>query len=408
MHRIRNVRLGVQGMSTVLLLAFALAPSSAQVMRRRPSPPTPTVVAPAPPAPMVIQKPPTPPPPAAPQGGGVAQLTPAAACISNSTPRISNINGTQSGIVFQPGSQLNIAGCGFGRGGQVYLSGSGITVPMKINSWDDSNIHATIDPALGGVADLGAAKVNVKPNGLPGLGSIETHSFQAARAQFVLALPPNAAGAFSQLYGPPVTSNDGAYRLINDGLSASSNAGQTGMIAAPGRGTPAPRPAGGMQAQGLAVSASPPSPPYTRILRSRHYERFCPAATDQAREMTDSWPVDFLANGFEVVDVNYKNLTLQKNQDTPAIQWVLVGGSQGATRYDAVQRRLFVTFQGNSMYVKKASALDIVADLATLGVNAAIFSGDLINDLKKGGSACTSDYTVALSVSGPRGISPYR
>jgi hypothetical protein len=159
---------------------------------------------------------------------------------------------------------------------------------------------------------------------------------------------------------------------------------------------------------GTTLGGSVSVPPYTRVSRSRHYERFCPGATDQAREMTDSWPVDFLASGFDVAGVNYTNLTLQKNGDTPSIQWVLVGGSQGIPRYDAMQRRVFVTFQGNSMYVKKATVLDIVGDLAALGVNAGVFSGDLLNDLKKGGSACTSAYTVSLTVSGPRGFSPYR
>ena len=64
----------------------------------------------------------------------MAQLNPDAACVSNATPRISNINGTQSGIVFQPGSQLNIVGYNFSSGGQAYLSSDKTTIQLKIGS----------------------------------------------------------------------------------------------------------------------------------------------------------------------------------------------------------------------------------------------------------------------------------
>jgi len=116
--------------------------------------------------------------------------------------------------------------------------------------------------------------------------------------------------------------------------------------------------------------------------------------------MTDSWPVNFLADGFDVVDVNYKNETDAKTWDTQAIQWVAVG-NDGSARYDATQNRIFATFQGSSMYVKKSGALETI-------VNAAFNPIKLYETLKNSGSACNSSYTVSLTVSGPRGISPFK
>ena len=396
MQRSKNSHLVKQAFSAVLLFSIALAASGAeQMMRARPAPTTAssTTVAPAG-IPSVVQPPGQPtapmpskmlPPP--PQGGGMAQLNSAAACGLNTTPRIANINGTQFGIEFQPGSQLNITGCGFGKGGQVYLSGGGTTtVQLKIDSWSDSNIHAHIDASLGGVPDLDGVKVNIKPNGLPLMSSIETNKFKAARVQFALAIPTTAAGKYSQIYGPPKTINTGSYSQINDAPAASSKGEVAGSVAI----TPKAR------TSVLSMSV------FTRVSRTTVYSGFCPAATDQQSQMTDSWPVDFLANGFEVVGVNYTNQTLQTNWDTQKVQWVLVGGSPGIPRYDAMQKRIFVTFQANSMYVKKAGAIEIVADLAAFPTN-------LVHDLETGGhSACTSAYTVSLTVSGPRGYSPLK
>lgn len=280
------------------------------------------------------------------QGGGMALLTPAAACGMDPAPRITNINGTQFGIEFQPGSQLNIAGCGFGKGGQVYLSGVGTTVQLKIDSWDDSNIHAHIDASLGGVSDFDGVKVNIKPNGLPIISSIETNKFKAARVQFVLAIPPTVAGTYSQIYGPPKTSNMNVF---------------------------------------------------TTVSREKYYSKYCPAVSDQPSQMTDSWPVDFLANGFDVIGVNYTNHTLQTNWNTQKVQWVLVGGDPGSAKYDAMQKRVVVTFQANSMYVKNAGTLEAI-----------VLPIELIHNLMDSGSACTSSYTVSLTVSGPRGISPLK
>ena len=277
---------------------------------------------------------------------------------------------------------MNIAGCGFGKGGQVYLSGGGTTtVQLKIDSWSDGNIHAHIDASLGGVPDLDGVRVNIKPNGLPLMSSIETNKFKAARVQFALAIPPTVAGTYSQIYGPPKTSNTGSYSQINDAPATSSK----GVVAGP-----------------KAIASKANMSVFTRVSRTTVYSGFCPAATDQQSQMTDSWPVDFLANGFDVVGVNYTNQTLQKNLDAENVQWVLVGGRPGEARYDTMQKRIFVTFQANSMYVKKAGALEMFVDLASMPPN-------FIDDLKRGGqSACTSSYNVSLTVSGPRGFSPFK
>jgi hypothetical protein len=121
------------------------------------------------------------------QGGGMAQLNSVAACASDNTPRISNINGTQSGVAFQPGSKLNISGCGFSKGGQAYLSGGGTTVPLKIDSWDASNIHAHIDAPITGVLDIDSAKVSISPSGAPVIESKNTiGKFMASRRTYLV------------------------------------------------------------------------------------------------------------------------------------------------------------------------------------------------------------------------------
>lgn len=356
----------------LLLLGAAFMPAAAQVVKRAPPSPTAnpaTVVAPA-------QKLPTPPP----QGGGVAQLNPDAACVSNATPRISNINGTQSGIVFQPGSQLNIVGCGFGNSGQAYLSGGGTTVQLKIESWGDSKIRAQIEPAVGGLQDFGGVKVNVKPNGLPVISSIETHSFKAARAQFVMAIPPGAVGTYSNIYGAPKISSVGSYSQTGGTPTTSGNTRATGSVAGP-------------RAPALAANSAV----FTRVSRAQTYPGgFCPAVSDQPSQMTDSWRVDFLANGFDVDSVNYTNETDAKTWDTQKVQWVAVGNG-GTARYDAMQKRVFATFQGSSVYVKKGGTLETIM-LPTI----------LVNTLMDSGSACTSSYTLSLTVSGPRGLSPFK
>ena len=298
----------------------------------------------------------------------------------NPTARITNINGTQFGIVFQPGSQLNIAGCGFGKGGQVYLSGGGTPVQLKIDSWDDSNIHAHIDASLGGVPDFDGVKVNIKPNGLPIISSIETNKFKAARVQFVLAIPPTVAGTYSQIYGPPKTSNTGSYFQISE--TPSGKTSSTGLVSA---------------SQKMKVAPSANMSVFTTVSREKYYPRFCPAVSDQPSQMTDSWSVDFLANGFDVIGVNYTNHTLQTNWDTQKVQWVLVGGDPGSAKYDAMQKRVVVTFQANSMYVKNAGTLEAI-----------VLPIELIHNLMDSGSACTSSYTVSLTVSGPRGLSPFK
>jgi hypothetical protein len=324
-----NLRLAIRGITAAVSLGVAFT-AGAQVMNRAPA---------APP-------------------GGVAQLNPNAACVSNPAPRIGNINGTQSGIVLQPGSELIIAGCGFGRSGQVYLSGGGTTVPLKIDSWGESIIRAQVEPTLGGLPDFGGVKVNIKPNGLPVISSIETNSFKAAREQVVVAIPPGVVGVYSGIYGPPTVTSVGLVSQIS-------------------------------------------GKPIARILRSHLYPGgFCPAVTDQAGQMTDSWPADFLASGFSVSAVNYRNETDAKNWNTQQVQWVAVG-NDGSARYDATQKRVFATFQGSSMYVKKGGTLETI-------VNAAFNPVKLYESLKNSGSACTSSYTLSLSVTGPRGISPFK
>jgi len=275
MQRSKNARLATQVLTAVLLFSTAFASSAAQVIQRR-----------------------IPPPPA-----DVARLSPAAACATDNTPRIGNINGTQSGIVLQPGTQLNIVGCGFGRNGQVYLSGGGTPVLLKIDLWSDSNIHAQIDPSLGGLLDFDGVTVNVKPNGLPGMASIATNGFKAARETALWALP-YSLGQYSQIYGMPKVT------LSPDGKS-------------------------------------------TLVERKSSYDGFCPRVLDQAADMQDIWQLDggFFEQGFEVESVDYENMTDQLQEDTNGHQSILVGENGGAY-YRAKTKSIVVTFQGHSWYGK--------------------------------------------------------
>ena len=295
-------------------------------------------------APMSQKKlaPPTP-------GGGVMQLSPAAACGMNSTPRISSINGRASaGIVFKPGDSLNISGCGFGgfgKGAQAALYNVG---GLIIDGWDDSNIHAHIDPALKGVPDsVGSVKLFVTPYGVPALVSAG-HSFTAAREEVQVALPKDDRGIYSQFFGAHTKSNSGNTTTVERNLSVEG-------------------------------------PPY------------CPNPTDQEQQMKDVWPIDseFLKafkEGFIVVRANYVNLTDQRGK-FDGIEYndrydAGVVGNAGGAAYDGA--RVTVIYQGHSTYGKKHVG----------------FQADNFDGPQPGFSACTSRYRVSLTLSGPRGVSP--
>jgi hypothetical protein len=281
------------------------------------------------------------PPPSHPKGGGRKLANTDASCFSDNTPRISNINGktsatlSQSGFLLQPGSQLNIVGCGFGPGGQAYLNAGDRTVPLKINSWKDSNVVAKIDDALGGVPDFGMLTVYVKPNSVPAITLAGPTSFRAARETAQWALPLEL-GKYSNVYGAPKVS------LSPDGKS-------------------------------------------TIVERNARYTPFCPAQKDQT-DMVDFWPTasDHLKQGFEVVGVDFQNMTSQESHDYPSEQTVLVGDIARA-QHEKSKNRIAVTFQGHSWYLKSKF-------------------GD-------GGGAysiCTSRYSVSARITGPRGVAPFK
>jgi hypothetical protein len=333
MQRIKNFQLVTQGIAAALLFGIAFAAGADQMMRAQPAP---VAAQPAVAAPMPQMKlaPPS-------QGGGVMQLSSDAACASNNAPRISNINGrssatlSQSGFLFQPGSQLNIAGCGFGPGGQAYLIAGDRTVPLKIDSWKNSNVVAKIDDALGGVPDFGMLTVYVKPNSGPVITLAGPSSFRAARETAQWALPP-ALGKYSKVYGAPKVS------LSPDGKS-------------------------------------------TVVERNTRYTPFCPAQKDQT-EMVDSWPTDsaHFNQGFEVVGLNFQNMTDQLVNNDINSQGVVVG-SEARAQHEKSKNRIAVTFQGHSSYSKLQGGVE-----------------------DNGFSDCTSRYSVSVRITGPRGISPFK
>jgi hypothetical protein len=377
MQRFKSDRLATLGISAILLFGVAFAARAEMMMKALPAPAAPqpvavlpalqqpaapTVVAPAALQPMAlppVAQPMAAPPPAQPmliaplpqmklappsQGGGVMQLNSDAACASNNAPRISSINGrtsstlSQSGLLFQPGSQLNIVGCGFGSGGQAYLDGGGGSLPLKIDSWKDSNVVAKIDDSLGGVPDFGMLTVYVQPNNAPVITLAGPSSFHAARETAQWPLPPTL-GKYSQVYGAPKVS------LSSDGKS-------------------------------------------TIVERSATYTPFCPAQQDQT-DMVDFWSTasDHLKQGFEVVGVDFQNMTSQVTNDWKGEQNVLVGEIARA-QYEKSNNRIAVTFQGHSFYDKK-------------GFGIFLPSGG-------GGSRCTSLYSVSARISGPRGVAPFK
>jgi hypothetical protein len=247
-------------MAALLLLGIALAPAAAQVRRALPRPTVaaPTAgtpaTAPAPAPTATVQRQPTAATPAAtPVGGGVAQVSADAVCASNNTPRVNNVNGQQSGIVYRPGSSLTIAGCGFGAAGQVYayLSGGGALVPLIIDSWQDAKVIAHVDAALKGVLDIESVKVNIKPAASPVIGSVEsTGRFEASRQTYrvtknipryvklVASYNTTTLGGWGQPAGggPVAIENDGSVRRLTTGLVERADATDALLPLDPGKG----------------------------------------------------------------------------------------------------------------------------------------------------------------------------
>ena len=371
MQRDKNVQLAARWITAVLLFGMAcVAGADQMMMRAQPAPATaqPMVVVPAaispvasPPGPPIVPaaispvaSPPGPPnvplpqktvvpppsqgggvtlqktltPPS--QAGGMAYQSPAMACVQNNTPRITSINGTQSGIVFKPGDSLNIVGCGFGKGGKAFLGSSSVPLIIDGNGWNDTNIKARIDPALSHAADLVGVALSVQPNGAAPMQSKSVYGFRAIREDVLALSSFNTANAYSHVYGTPTITANGA-----------------GPI---------------------------------RVSRHLdHYSGYCPQVTDQASQMTDFFPFKAtIAKGFEATAI-YTNETDQNTWENQKEQMILVGGSGGAT-YE-VNKGVRVFFQGHSTYTKKY-----------------LLSG--------GYSSCTSSYTVALKLTGPRGMPP--
>jgi hypothetical protein len=342
MKRAENSRLILQGITAFVLFGLTFVASADQAMHALPKPTSalpavqstalPAVQQPVaqPPGPLtkpMSQSAPSAPPmnqmklPPLPQGRGMAQLGSDAACGLDNTPRIGSVNGRSSGgFDFKPGDTLNIGGCGFGSAGQVYLSvGVGVAVPLIVDTWNDSNIHAHIDVALGGVPDVGVLNVHVKPNGTAELASAGGSSFHAVRETNPWALPP-ALGKYSQVYGQPTAT------LSSDGKA-------------------------------------------TVVERKKDYTNdtpFCPAVTNQEAQMQDIWKLDgsSFKPGFKIESVDYKNMTNQVEADNLVEEDVLVG-QNGSAYYLSSAKSIIVTFQGHSIYTKKSWSNTIPDSLCT-------------------------------------------
>jgi hypothetical protein len=250
MESTKNFRSATQGITAALLFGIAFAAGADQVMRAMPAPAAtqPAVVAPAKlPGSNATMSPKNLSPTTS--GGGVMQLSPAAACGMNTAPRITNINGTQSGIVFKPGDSLNIAGCGFGNGGQAYLSSGGTTVPLKIDTWSNENIHVHLINSLSGIPDLGNVKVTIQPSGGTVIGSTETYSFFARRetstvttnlSHYVKFVPGGANVQSTFFYpngwGPAIMDQYGTVARVTTGIVETAFAEDGFTLLDPGKG----------------------------------------------------------------------------------------------------------------------------------------------------------------------------
>jgi len=359
MKNIKDVRSATQGIAAVLLFGIAFS-ANADVMKAMPAPVvTQTLVAPAVPSATTPITPNTTISPKSPApSGGVMLFSPAAACVSNNTPRIGNVNGTQSGIEFKPGDTLNISGCGFGNKGGVVLLNN-LQAPLIINKWSDANIIAKIDPMLSKYFDASQVKLTVTPNGSNQITSLVTYKFRAAREDTLVKV---LWGLSNQ--DPEVAEDSSTYSKIYGNPSI--------HYAADDKSTIVER----------------------NLIVRRDGGGFCPPVTNQENEMKDFWQIYVLPEnvnaGFEAVELVYQNNTDPDSTDNDDVQNVLVGNAGGASvqkvgRTNGVQvpKRVAVTFQGHSRYHKKGA----------LGVGG-------------GYSECTSKYSVSLRVRGPRGI-PY-
>jgi hypothetical protein len=130
---------------------------------------------------------------------GVLYQRPDMACATNSTPRISNINGMQSPIQFKPGDTLTIVGCGFGNSiGRVFLRDNSVT--LIVTDWSNAQIKAHIDPALSRVSDFAGVSLIVQPNGAPVLSSKAVYSFRAAREDVFMAVDAKPHSGIAVVY----------------------------------------------------------------------------------------------------------------------------------------------------------------------------------------------------------------
>ena len=355
MRRFKNVRWAAQGITAVLLFGMAFVAGGAEQMMRAPSVSTtvqsiaaPTaVVAPAgntPPTPGVQMKPtpasqaakpvpaakqPIPDPedpvfrtlpspaaavfaPARTKPSGVIQVSPAAACGMNNTPRIGSINGRSSGgIVFQPGDKLDIVGCGFGYQGRegrpAELVGNGQQISLIIDTWNDAHITAHIDAGKTGIPDLDSIKLKVWPYGAPILSDV-AHKFRAARETTQIAFPQY-----------------GNYNVLSKVL------GKVTMVE---MGSPGNKSA--------MVQRNNPM-----LINDPAIKGTCPHITQT--QLVDIFPVD-IKKGFEVLGVEYANQPFG-GINSGDVQTVIIGNNGGAI-WDSEANTVTVTFQGRCDYWK--------------------------------------------------------
>jgi hypothetical protein len=145
--------------------------------------------------------------PSGPGATGVGQVPHSLPCLQDG---ISDVDGSKSGVWFQPGNSFTIHGCGFGAGGlagEAYLTGvkrqaaqsesynrskhpDWIRMLVPQGTWTDTQVQVIVDPNASGFYDAYFdATLLVIPSGKQPL-SANGFSFQAAREEQTLPYLP--------------------------------------------------------------------------------------------------------------------------------------------------------------------------------------------------------------------------
>lgn len=275
------------------------------------------------------------------------------------TSGVGSVNGRRQGIVFTPGANYVIQGCGFGdQTGKVYVVERAGQIPLQVQSWNSSAIRASIDAGLSGVRDMSHATLVVQP--ARGAQLTQTGDrFYAARASVPYVMPAQYIQLNTTVGWPP------RFQITNAKTTFVLRSYCTG-------------------------DSKCAADPY-ELLVYRDTGKFCASWPSSAKDVWMLAEVDArLANsGFQIDDGNivvysFTDTTPNASGDTSsgADYWDWQENNMGSFSYSEQNGNLYVQPSAHSYY--KGSF--------TFGVPTSQISD------------CDSSYSVTLAVSGPRGV----